>query len=95
LQGFDTHEFAAEDYTELVQDVEFNREHLPDLKVDGGLIFKRMSNPKMDEDLEGTEFKLWIPQSLTHSLIERAHLDPKASHGGMTKTLEILRRQFY
>jgi len=45
LQGFETTEFAAEDYTELVQDVEFNREHLPDLKLDGELIFKRMSNP--------------------------------------------------
>jgi len=43
----------------------------------------------------GSEWKLWIPQSLTHSLIERAHSDPKAGHGGMTKTLEILRRQFY
>jgi len=93
--GFETTEFAAEDYTELVKDVESNREHLPDLKVDGGLIFKRMKNPKMDEELKGSEWKLWIPQSLTHSLVERAHSDPKAGHGGMTNTLEILRRQFY
>jgi len=35
-----------------VQDVELNRKHLPDLKVDGILIFKRMSNPKKDEKLE-------------------------------------------
>jgi len=69
LLGFETTEFAAEDYTELVQDVESNREHLPDLKVDGGLIFKRMKDPKMDEKLEGFEWKLWIPQSLTHSLV--------------------------
>jgi len=39
LLGFETTEFAAEDYKELEQDVESNREHLPDLKVDGGLIF--------------------------------------------------------
>ncbi|KAH8344304.1 hypothetical protein KR084_009473, partial [Drosophila pseudotakahashii] len=42
LLGFETTEFAAEDYLELVQDVESNRENLPDLKVDGGLIFKRL-----------------------------------------------------
>jgi len=42
-------DFAAEDYTELVQDVESNTDHLPDLKVDGGLIFKRMGNPKIDD----------------------------------------------
>jgi len=53
-----------------------------------------MSNPKIEE-LEGSEWKLWIPQSLTHSLKERAHSDPKAAHGMMTKTLEILRRYFY
>jgi len=41
LLAFETYEFDAEDYTELVQDVESNREHLPDLKVVGGLIFKR------------------------------------------------------
>jgi len=34
LLGFETTEFAAGDYMELVQDVESNREHLPDLKVD-------------------------------------------------------------
>jgi len=95
LLGLEATDFAAEDYTELVQDVESNRKHLPDLKGDGGLIFKRMSNPKMDEELEGSEWKLWIPHSLTHGSIERAHSDQKAGHGGMTKTLEIRRRQFY
>jgi len=49
LLGFQTTEFTTEDCTELVQDVECNREPLPDLKVDGGLIFKRMSIPKVDE----------------------------------------------
>jgi len=37
LLGFQTTEFTTEDCTELVQDVECNREPLPDLKVDGGL----------------------------------------------------------
>jgi len=34
------------------------------------------------------------PARTTHSLIERAHADPKSGHG-VTKTLETLRLQFY
>jgi len=40
-------------------------------------------------------WKLWVPQGLTGSVIRRAHDVVITAHGGMSKTLEIIRRQFY
>ncbi|XP_050746198.1 uncharacterized protein LOC122818936 [Drosophila biarmipes] len=78
LLGFEMTEFAAEDYTELVQDVVSNKEHLPDQKVEDGIIFKRMSNSKMDEELEAED------PANPCALPDRA--GSKAGHGGMMKT---------
>ncbi|XP_064555253.1 uncharacterized protein K02A2.6-like [Drosophila montana] len=48
----------------------------------------------LEGELEGTECKLWVQSSLTAGLIETAHIDETAGHGGVVKTLETLRRQF-
>lgn len=40
-------------------------------------------------------FKLWIPTGLVPEVLKIAHDDPLASHGGVHKTLERLRRYYY
>lgn len=38
---------------------------------------------------------MWIPPNIIHPVIERAHTNETAAHGGVAKTLERLRRFFY
>ncbi|KAM8702628.1 hypothetical protein ACLKA7_000758 [Drosophila subpalustris] len=95
LLGFESLEFESPAYQELVQEVISQEQRLPDLKVQNGLLFKRMSNVALEDEVEGTSWKLWIPESLTAGLIQKAHTEETATHGGMEKTLHALRRQFY
>ncbi|KAL7744494.1 hypothetical protein ACLKA6_001863 [Drosophila palustris] len=57
--------------------------------------FKRMANATLEDEVEGTSWKLWIPESLTAGPIQRAHTEETAAHGGMENLLHALRRQFY
>ncbi|KAM8707995.1 hypothetical protein ACLKA7_015032 [Drosophila subpalustris] len=95
LLGFQTLEFESPAYQELVQEVTSQEQRLPDLKVQNGMLFKRMSNVALEDEVEGTSWKLWIPESLTAGLIQKAHTEETAAHGGMEKTLHALRRQYY
>ncbi|KAL7725897.1 hypothetical protein ACLKA6_000664 [Drosophila palustris] len=93
--GFQTNEFQSEEYQELVREVMENKESLPDLKVEGGAIFKRIMVNRLEEELDGSTWKLWVPASLTHELVRRAHEEHTAAHGGVAKTLHALRRQYF
>ncbi|KAM8718390.1 hypothetical protein ACLKA7_001583 [Drosophila subpalustris] len=93
--GFQTNEFQSEEYQELVREVTENKESLPDLKVEGGAIFKRIMVNRLEEELDGSTWKLWVPASLTHELVRRAHEEHTAAHGGVAKTLHALRRQYF
>ncbi|KAL7735249.1 hypothetical protein ACLKA6_004504 [Drosophila palustris] len=95
LLGFETLEFESPAYQELVQEVISKEQRLPDLKVQNGMLFKRMSNVALEDEVEDTSWKLWIPESLTAGLIQKAHIEETAAHGGMGKTLHALRRHFY
>ncbi|KAL7726046.1 hypothetical protein ACLKA6_008504 [Drosophila palustris] len=59
------------------------------------MLFMQMTNAVLEDEVEGTSWKLWIPESLTAVLIQRARTEETAAHGGMGKTLHALRRQFY
>ncbi|KAL7726207.1 hypothetical protein ACLKA6_001612 [Drosophila palustris] len=89
--GFQTNEFQSEEYQELVREVQENKECLPDLKVEGGAIFKRIMVNRLEEELDGSTWKLWVPASLTHELVRRAHEE----HTAAAKTLHALRRQYF
>ncbi|KAL7737071.1 hypothetical protein ACLKA6_005291 [Drosophila palustris] len=93
--GFQTNEFQSEEYQELVREVMENKESLPDLKVEGGAIFKKIMVNRLEEELDGSTWKLWVPASLTHELVRRAHEEHTAAHGGVAKTLHALRRQYF
>lgn len=90
--GFETNAFDSEEYKQLIDTISKNQCKLPDLKVEGNKIYRRVSS---NEILNETEWKLWIPQDITHVLIEKAHDDISAAHGGIAKTLSRLRTHYY
>lgn len=94
LLDFETNEFESEEYLELIQQIQSNQQQLPDLKVNNGLVFKKVSFER-EEDDEECKWKLWIPPNITQPIIEKAHATLTTAHGGIAKTLERLRRHFY
>lgn len=93
MLDFETTEFDSDEYKELIKTIEENSENLPDLKVEGGMVFKKA---KLEHEI-GDEYiwKLWIPSAITSAIIENAHTANTAAHGGIAKTLERVKRFFY
>ena len=86
-------EFLAKDYTDLIKTVAANQNRFPDIKIVDNFVYKRTN---FDRGLsEATIWKLWVPQALTETLIERAHSPPMAAHGGIAKTLTKIRLNFF
>lgn len=44
---------------------------------------------------EQLAWKLWVPHALTESVINSLHNTVISAHGGMAKTLELIRRNFF
>lgn len=80
LLGIETTEFDSEEYLELINTIENNKDKMPDLRVENNMIFKRVAFTR-DEELNESEWRLWIPEALAHILIEKAHDDPTSGHG--------------
>lgn len=85
----------SDEYRELRETIVKHQERFPDTKVIKNLIFKRYVIPSESEELEDMKWKLWIPQSLTHQLIQDAHEPKDKAHGGIKKTLYNLRIKYY
>ena len=93
LVDLDSPEFSSKEYRELIQNVSSNQNRFPDIKIVDNFVYKRT---EFDRGLsESTLWKLWVPQNLTETLIERAHSSPTAAHGGIAKTLAKIRLNFY
>lgn len=58
------------------------------------MVFKR-NNARSDMELEEFEWKVWIPENLTTTLIEEAHEAKDRAHGGIRKTLNHLKNKFF
>ena len=67
---------------------------MPDLKVHEDLVFKRFFTD-FDFEVESYEWRLWVPESQTDSLIKEAHEPKTCGHGGIGKTVAQLRQKFY
>lgn len=87
--------FDDSDYEELRRKIRENDSKYPDLKVIGKFIYIRTDFYRGDEDQENSAWKLWIPKNLRPSIISRSHDSTITAHGGMFKTLELIRRNFY
>jgi len=95
LLGFETTEFESPEYAEFRKEVLAHKERFPDLVVDGDYVFLRSKRDDNKPELGEYSWKLWIPASLTRTLIEQAHSPKNRAHGGMAKTLSWLRQRFH
>lgn len=95
ILGFETVEFASEDYLQLIKTVQQNQDKLPDIKVQNGMVFKRGNLQSDLHDVEEFRWRLWIPNSLTHLLIQQEHEPAEKAHGGIYKTLYALKTKYY
>lgn len=87
--------FQSSEYLRIIKDIEEQKEKLPDLQVSESFVYKKVKhctgNP-LEDDLV---WKLWVPEQLTDRLISLAHRPPRASHGGIAKTLYRLQQRFF
>jgi len=48
-----------------------------------------------NEELDFAKWKLWVPEQLRDSAIRQTHDSIVSAHGGIQKTIERMRRNFY
>lgn len=87
--------FDEPDYSAMRDRILANSDRLPDLQVRDRQIYIRTQFRKGEPLAESSSWKLWVPSSLTVLAIESAHLPPLASHPGVSKTLEKLKRTYH
>lgn len=87
--------FFDQDYNDLKEKIVANESKYPDLKIIGTYVYIRTDHYHGDEEQEERAWKLWIPANLRQDIISRFHNSPVACHGGIQKTLELIRRNFF
>lgn len=95
LIDLNSSEFRSERYLNLLTQIRANELNLPDLKIVGDQVYKRTEHPDGDPEKETFNWKLWVPESLIDKTLENAHAPPNKMHGGISKTLERLRKNLY
>jgi len=78
LLGFEMTEFEPPEYAELRKKISAHEERFPDLVVDGNSVILWSKRDDDKPELGEYSWELWIPASLTSTLIEQAH-SPKNS----------------
>lgn len=91
----DSPHFMDTDYKELKDKIKTNESKYPDMKIVDNFVYIRTEHYSGNEIREQQAWKLWVPRNLQNQVIVRAHDSPIASHGGIYKTLELIRRNFY
>lgn len=87
--------FDASDYQNLRTKISGNQDKYPDVKIIDGFVYIRTEHYDGHEENDQTCWKLWIPIGLRQDLLSRFHNSPTASHGGMSKTINLIRRHFF
>lgn len=87
--------FDSEEYSNLKAKIKTNQEKYPDVKIIDKYVYIRTQHYNGIEESEQQCWKLWIPSSLRETLLEQYHNLPTSAHGGMFKTLDLLRRLFF
>lgn len=86
--------FDDKDYTDIKDMITKDQNKYPDIKIIDKFVYYRTEHYSGDDCQEDLCWKLWIPLKLRRETISKAHDSPIAAHGGMAKTLELLRRTF-
>lgn len=87
--------FYDPDYQELKNKILCNQSKYPDIKLVDNYIYIRTGHYSGDDEQDDRCWKLWIPFNLRQEVLSRAHDSPICAHGGMTKTIHLLRRNFF
>lgn len=87
--------FSDEDYEILRKKICDNPASYPDIKIVDDFVYIRTNHYQGETEQEISCWKLWVPIKLRESVIKRAHDLPISCHGGIVKTLELIRRHFY
>lgn len=87
--------FLDEDYVSLRARVFESQSSLPDLRIVDKYVYYRTEPYSGEERQEQDAWKLWIPLRLREDTISRAHDSPVTAHGGIAKTVDLLRRHFF
>lgn len=88
------HNFDDDDYVTLRNTILNNRDALPDLRVEGKHVLKRVLLRRAIENEEPNLWRLWLPTSLVFSVIRKVH-NHSSIHGGFMKTLAKIRQHFF
>lgn len=91
----DSPDFTSDSYCALLEDVEANKDRLPDLSVVDGKLYIRREPNRSNNVEDRSCWKLWVPETLTSELLSKAHNPPLSAHGGIAKTLDRLKINFY
>lgn len=87
--------FQETDYTNLKSKIRENEAKYPDIKISEDFVYIRTKHYDGDPENEDNAWKLWIPLNLRADVIKAHHDTPAASHGGISKTLDLIRRTFF
>lgn len=80
--------FEDIEYQKLRTTISENEARYPDIKVVGKYVYIRTKHYSGEAQQEENSWKLW-------KLIQKAHSSAVSIHGGMQKTLELIRRHLY
>lgn len=91
----DSSEFEDPDYLEMLKSLRENPLSITNMRELNGKLLIAPSFGYNYEDTDVSKWKLYIPKQLVPKIISRAHDPPNASHVGIAKTLNLIRRNFY
>lgn len=87
--------FDSPEYQDLRHKITTNPSKYPDIKIADKYVYIRTEHYDGTDDNEQDCWKLWVPMGLRQDLLKRFHNSPIASHGGMSKTVYLLKRYFF
>lgn len=87
--------FDDQDYTALRDRVVKDQDRLHNLTIIDDKVYCRSEIKRNQVVRDRSDWKLWVLSDLTHDLISRAYNPPLAAHGGVVKTLDRLKINFY
>lgn len=87
--------FKSTEYKDWVRKVQANSGLFPDLKTEDEYVYRRSEHLVGEQTHDEYAWKLWIPKELLVEGISQAHNSPLASHGGIHKPIERVRRYYF
>lgn len=91
----DSIHFLDNEYITLKEKFEGNKIMYPDIKIMDRYIYIRTHFASGNNEIDENSWKLWVPTKLRPYVLNRCHNSVLAAHGGIGKTLDLIRRHFF